>query len=114
MSKSTKGKVGRKHTENEKLKISNSRKKYLNENPEKVPYLINHSSKESYPEKYFKELFIKENIPLKYHLQISKYELDFYNEDLKIDVEIDGDQHYLDARIFNSDRDRDLYMNSLG
>ena len=35
----------RKHTEESKKKISRSRIKYLKENPDKVPYLLNHSSK---------------------------------------------------------------------
>jgi hypothetical protein len=41
---------GRNHTEEEKLKISLSRKKYLEEHPDKVPYKLNHHSKQSYPE----------------------------------------------------------------
>lgn len=106
--------LGRKHTEETKNKISNSRKKYLSEHPDKVPYLLNHSSNKSYPETYFEQVFVDENIPLKYHLQVSKYELDFYNEDYKIDVEIDGEQHYLDKRIFESDKERNAYLESLG
>ena len=58
------------HTEETKQKISNSYKKYLIEHPEKVPFKLNHSSKKSYPEQYFEELFINEGIPLKYHKQI--------------------------------------------
>lgn len=105
---------GKKHTEEQKKKISESRKRYLSEHPDKVPYLINHSSKISYPEQYFIDLFQKENIDLKYHLQVSKYQLDFYNEDKKLDVEIDGDQHYLDSHIFQSDRERDNFMQNKG
>lgn len=63
----TKGKL---HTEEEKKQISESRKKYLQEHPDKVPYLLNHSSKMSYPEKYFMDLFKNEDIPLSYHKQI--------------------------------------------
>lgn len=106
--------LGKKHTEETKSKISIARKKFLTENPDKVPYLINHSSRKSYPETYFEQIFFDENIPLKYHLQVSKYELDFYNEDYKIDVEIDGEQHYLDKRIFESDKERNAYLESLG
>lgn len=105
---------GKKHTTETKEKISKSMKKYLSENPDKVPYLLNHSSKMSYPEQYFIDIFKSENIPLDYHLQVSKYELDFYNQNYMIDVEIDGEQHYLDKRIFNSDRERDKYLSSLG
>ena len=56
---------------------------------------MNHSSNISYPEHYFIELFKKENIDLKYHKQIGLYQLDFYNDDLKKYIEIDGEQHYL-------------------
>ena len=106
--------TGRTHTEQTKQKISESRKKYLSEHPDRVPYIINHSSKMSYPEKYFKDIFESKSIPLKYHLQVSKYELDFYNEDIKLDLEIDGDQHYLDHRIYQSDRERDKFLSVLG
>jgi len=53
VSKILKSRAGHKQTEETKNKISKSRKKYLFEHPDKVPYLINHSSKMSYPEKYF-------------------------------------------------------------
>ena len=105
---------GKKHTQESKDKISKGRKKYLQENPQKVPYILNHSSKSSYPEQYFKELFDLEQIPLQYHLQISKYELDFYNLENKIDLEIDGEQHYLDSKIAKSDLERTKYLESLG
>ena len=31
-----------------------------------------------------------------------------------INIEIDGEQHYLDKRIFDSDRERDKYLSNLG
>ena len=34
--------------------------------------------------------------------------------DRKVDIEIDGDQHYLDKRIKQSDIERDNYLQSLG
>lgn len=114
VSKTLKGRAGRKHSEEEKQKISIARKHYLSEHPDKVPYLLNHSSKESFPETYFKKIFVSENILLNYHYQINKYELDFFNLQQKIDVEIDGEQHYLDKRIMKSDEDRDQYLKNLG
>lgn len=104
---------GKHHSEETKQKISKSRKQYLNEHPDKVGFIINHSSKQSYPEKYFEELFIKENIPLKYHKQIDRYELDFYNEDLMKYVEIDGEQHYSDYMI-QHDKERNEYLKQKG
>ena len=103
------------HSEETKKKISTARKKYLEENPDKVPYLLNHYSiKNSYPEEYFLDLFKKEGIDLKHHLQVGLYQLDFYNKDKMIDVEIDGEQHHLDERIVESDVRRNNYLASLG
>jgi very-short-patch-repair endonuclease len=103
------------HTEETKLKMSIQRKQYLKEHPDKIPYKLNHYSKRtSYAETYFIEVIEKENIQLKHHLQIGLYELDFYNEELKIYFEVDGDQHYLDKRIYESDLKRNQYLSELG
>ena len=48
--------------EEDKKRISEQRKKYLSEHPDKVPYLLNHSSNISYPERYFKIVFCIEKI----------------------------------------------------
>ena len=104
---------GKKLSEEMKQKISNSHKKYLEEHPDKVPFKLNHSSKQSYPEQYFEEVFKNENIPLKYHKQIGRYELDFYNEKLMKYVEIDGEQHYLPYMI-KHDEERAEYLEKLG
>ena len=88
--------------------------RFLDEHPDKVPYLLNHSSKMSYPEKYFIDLFDRENIPLDYHKQLGRYQLDFSNQDLKIDVEIDGEQHYVDKKIIEHDKIRNDYLTNLG
>ena len=94
--------------------MSAHRKNYLKEHPEKVPYLLNHSSKQSYPEEYFQKLFLQENLALDYHVQFSKYQADFCNIEKKVDVEIDGDQHFLDKKIAQIDLERDSYFYSLG
>jgi very-short-patch-repair endonuclease len=106
--------LGRHHTDETKQLISSKVKKFLEENPDMVPYLRNHSSTESYPEKYFKELFNLENINLIYHHRIGTYELDFCDVDCKVDIEIDGEQHYLDTRIIESDKRRSKFLEDLG
>jgi len=103
-------KFPQKHSDSTKKKISESRIKYLKDNPDKVPYLLNHSSRESYPEKYFWEIFEKENLNIKRYLQVGLYELDFYNLDKKIDIEIDGEQHFTDKKIVESDKRRNSYL----
>ena len=105
--------AGKRMTYDQKQKISKSRKKYLEENPDKVPYLLNHSSEISAPEQYFIDLFANENIPLSFHKQISIYELDFYNEDKMFYLEIDGEQHYQEKSI-ERDKQRDEYLKNLG
>lgn len=103
------------HTEETKNKISKSRKKYLKDNPDKVPYLLNHySKKQPYSEKYFLEVIENECIDLKYHLQVGLYQLDFYNEEIKFYLEIDGEQHYTDQRIVESDQRRNKYFEKMG
>ena len=105
---------GKKLSEETKNKISKSRKEYLLNNPDKVPYLLNHSRNESYPEKYFWEIFEKENIGIVKSYRIGLYELDFSIPDKKIDIEIDGDQHYYDTKILQSDIRRNEYLEKLG
>lgn len=96
----------RKHSKETKEKISKSMSTYLLKNPNKVPYRLNHYSKGiSYPERYFK--FILDYNKIFYEFQYSE---GLYNLDFKIgniDLEIDGEQHYLDKRI----RDHDIIRN---
>ena len=104
----------RKHTDETKRKISEIRKKYLEENPNKVPYLLNHSRDESYPEKYFKNVFDNEGILVVRYFRIGLYELDFCIPEKKIDIEIDGCQHYLDEKIKISDEIRNKFLMEQG
>jgi len=100
----------KKLSEETKNKISITRKKYLMENPDKVPYLLNHSSKgPSYPEKYFDEVF---NCEFEYekYLQVGIYHIDFAVIDKMIAIEVDGEQHYLDRKIVESDKRKNKYL----
>ena len=114
ISKRTLGKKRDPLSEEHKKSISRGMVRFLDEHPDKVPYLLNHSSKMSYPEKYFIYLFDRENIPLDYHKSLGRYQLDFSNQDLKIDVEIDGEQHYVDKKIIEHDKIRNDYLINLG
>lgn len=89
-------------TEETKRKISEKRKAYLELNPDKVPYLLNHSSEISYPEQYFLNCF-SELTNVKFQHPVHRYKLDFANINEKIYFEVDGEQHYLDKRIVNHD-----------
>lgn len=105
--------LGRKHSEETKEKLRETMNKVFEENgnPGWKGRLRNELS---YPEQYFKEAFENENIPLKFHLAIGRYELDFYNEELKKYVEIDGEQHYRFQENIERDKQRDEYLNNLG
>ena len=105
---------GKKHTEETKNKISQSRKQYLLEHPDQVPYLLNHSSKESYPEMYFTELFENEEINLHKEYYCLGYFLDFCDPLKKIDIEIDGEQHYVDTKIAEHDKVRNATLEEAG
>lgn len=103
------------HTEETKQKLSKIRREFLKENPDKVPYRLNHYSKgPSYPERYFSKLFTNEGIEFETEVRISVYSLDFVLFGKKIDFEVDGSQHYCDQKIVKSDKRRTAYLESLG
>lgn len=102
-------------SEETKKKISESRIKYLKENPDKVPYLLNHYSKgESYPEEYFDKIFKKNKLKYEKQLRISIYQLDFAFIENGINIEIDGEQHYVDSRIIESNKRKDSFLKDNG
>jgi very-short-patch-repair endonuclease len=102
-------------SEKTREKISKSMKKFMIENPDMVPYKRNHKSKgPSYPERYFSELFEKEGLKLERYYRFFTYELDFADPVLKIDIEIDGDQHKLDKRIVKHDEKRNKFLKDRG
>lgn len=104
--------IGKTLSDNHKKKISNSMKKFFNDHPDRVPYLLNHSSKESYPEQYFRTAFQNENFPSfvqdKY---VEGYFLDFAFENSKQYIEVDGEQHYTDQKIVEHDKIRYEILN---
>ena len=105
--------LGKTQSEETKKKISDSRKKYLLEHPEKVPYKLNHSSKQSFPEKFFETVFINNELVFEKEFYANGYWLDFcFNKTFY--VEIDGDQHYLDKRIVEHDKIRTEKLSELG
>lgn len=101
-------------SEETKKKISESRIKFLRENPDMVPYKLNHYSKgRSYPEEYWKRILDSHKISYTEQYQVGPYQLDFVIGN-NIDLEIDGDQHYLDKRVVASDKRRNEYLENLG
>lgn len=116
LSKESRKKIGiasknRPKSEETKKKLSEARIKFLRENPDKVPYKMNHYSKgRSYAEEYWKTVLDSYDMDYVEQYQFSSYSFDFAFPDKKIDLEIDGDQHYLDERIVASDKRRNAYV----
>lgn len=109
--KMSKSSSGRKHSEETKKRLSEWRIKFLQDNPEMVPYRLNHYSKgPSYPEIYFKGILDSHNVDYVEQYPFGRYQLDFAIMDRKIDFEVDGDQHYLDPRIVESDKRRNKHL----
>lgn len=95
-------------------KISESRLKFLFEHPDKVPFLMNHSSEMSYPEKIFKNALEAEKIKgWEYNFVNGIYKYDFAFPDLKIDVEIDGGTHDTE-KVKRIDERRDKFSKEQG
>lgn len=102
------------HSDTTKNKISESQKRYYDQNPDKVPYRLYHGSKQSYPEmifeKYLKEYSIEGWI---YNYQFGRYNFDFAFPEWKLDVEIDGQTHNKE-KVKLIDKERDEYTISQG
>lgn len=105
---------GKTHTEETKKKIGAGVKNFLENNPDMVPYKRNHSCKESYPEEYFTTVFENEHLHLKKQYRFHSYTLDFCDVDKKVDIEVDGDQHYLDPVIIEHDKRRNKFLTDAG
>lgn len=100
-------------TQETKDKISKARKQFLKNNPDKVPYVLNHNSKKvSYAENYFKEALFGSQF--KHKVRFLTYELDLAVPNLGINLEIDGAQHKLDKRIIAHDLKRNETLTDLG
>jgi very-short-patch-repair endonuclease len=107
---------GKHHEEETKQRLSEKMKKYFKDNPEKIPYKLYHHSKKSYPETYFENVFKNDDVLkiLKTEYPVGLYSLDFAEPNMKIDIEIDGEQHYSDKRIVEHDKIRSSNLKKLG
>jgi len=104
----------RKHSEETKKKISETRTAYLKLHPEKVPYRLNHSSKRSIPELIFEKALKEYGFTnFKPEHPMSIYQFDFAFPEERIDVEIDGKLHLTD-NVKIIDERRDKWTESIG
>lgn len=104
---------GRKHSEDVKRRLSENKRQYYKDNPDKIPFRVWHYSKgESYPEKYFREWLEKEGIPFQKEYAFGLYSLDFLIGN--INLEIDGDQHYRTQKAIDKDLRRNKELEDNG
>lgn len=75
------------------VRASESVKRWCAEHPSEVPYRKYHSSKESYPEKYFREVLENSKIDFNQEYSVNRYSLDFAFPEKKLYFEVDGKQH---------------------
>jgi len=100
---------GKCHTQETKLKIRKTRLAYLKANPDKVPYKLNHSSVESYPEKLLKCELEKRGVTgCVQEYTSGLYSYDFAWPDIKLDVEVDGGTHNQE-KVQQIDAERDKF-----
>lgn len=99
-----------------KLKISRSMIKSHSEgNHTGWSFINKDANKRSYPEKWFVKNVLNEyNLYSKYAIKekmpFHKYFLDFSILDMKIDVEIDGQQHFRTKEAIKHDKERDDFL----
>ena len=106
--------IGKKMSDEAKRNLSNARKEFMDKNPGNVPYLLNHSSKESYPEKLLRQALEKRSITAwVYNYPIRRYSIDFAFIELKVAIEVDGGTHLL-PEVKEKDRIRDLSLKEIG
>lgn len=105
-----------------KLILSEKTKKKISESMKKTHFEGKHpgwksvnidKNRRSVPEKFFYNYLLKNNFIEKYNIEeklsVGKYYLDFAIVDKKIDIEIDGSQHYTEKSI-SYDKIRDQYL----
>lgn len=105
--------------ETQKNKISETMKRLHKEGKHPGWSFINaDSNRRSYPEKFFFKVLQNNNIldqyTIKEKLSVGKYFLDFALIEKKLDIEIDGKQHYLTEEAIQHDKIRDQYLNDNG
>lgn len=106
--------VGRKHTEEQKQKISASMKKAHEEGRAHNIGECRWNNKPSYPEQWFmkvlkNEFGLEKDKDYKMEFSFHKYSLDFAWPDKKLCIEIDGSQH----KRFQEQKERDIEKDKL-
>lgn len=102
--------LGRKHTEEQKRKISETQKKNFKESTSKSIWHTQLENRKSFAEQYFDTCF--PNLKQNYH--VDRFFLDLANPEKKLYIEIDGEQHYNDQKVVEHDKVRTARLEELG
>ena len=105
---------GLKHTQSTKDKLSQLRKEWIKNNPDRHPWKLAHKSRgQTYPEKYFKDWLEKEGLPFVQEYSYKTYHFDFLVGNA-VDLEIDGSQHKSCPSIIEHDLKRNKIVEASG
>jgi|GEM_PF-7113910 len=104
-----------KHSDETKAKMRKTRLKYMKNNPQSTAW---RKQSMSYPEKVFKQLIEKHQLGKKYDIvneySIFPYFIDFAFVNIKLAIEIDGEQHYTMQSKIDRDKQKDELLISKG
>jgi very-short-patch-repair endonuclease len=101
---------GKRHTEEQKRKISETQKKNFKESGAKSIWHTQLENRKSFAEQYFDTCF--PNLKQNYH--VDRYFLDLANPEKKVYIEVDGEQHYNDQKVVEHDKVRTKRLEELG
>lgn len=102
--------LGKKHTEEQKRKISETQKKNFKESGLKSIWYTQLQNRKSFAEQYFDACF--SNLKQNYH--VDRFFLDLANPEKKLYIEVDGEQHYNDQKVIEHDKARAARLEELG
>lgn len=102
--------AGKKRTEEQKRKISETQKRNFKESCNKSIWHTQLENRKSFAEQYFDTCF--PNLKQNYH--VDRYFLDLANPEKKIYIEVDGEQHYNDRKVVEHDKIRTKRLEELG
>lgn len=109
---STEGQSRRKLSEATKQKLREAAIRRLKEGRDKESFSRNHSSRESYAERFVRRFLRLRGITFEQQSRVRKYKLDFLVGD--INLEVDGYTHRSYQSVIDKDRVRDAFLAELG
>lgn len=109
----------RKFTEEQCANLSEAMKKvHASGNHPGWKHINEQKDRLSYPERFLKEVLSNNGILSKFtvvpHLSVGRYFLDFAILELKLDIEVDGCQHFRTIEAIQHDKERDSYLSKEG